>query len=42
MNLAPKDWTSSISGCTITYSITDLLGNSYTNLFYLGTTHVVV
>ena len=42
MNLAPKDWTSSIPGCTITYSITDILGNSYTTIFYLGTTHVVV
>ena len=42
MNLAPKDWTSSVSGCTITYSITDLTNISYTSIFYLGSTHVVV
>ena len=42
MNLAPKDWTSSVSGCTITYSITDSSNISYTSIFYLGSTHVVV
>ena len=42
MNLAPKDWTSSVSGCTITYSITDLSGLSFTSIFNLGLTHVEV
>ena len=42
MNLAPTDWTSSVPGCTITYSITDLLDSSYTTIFYMGSTHVVV